>query len=80
MKQVVKETKKQILRIVFGVHLSKVPWSEQSTLGFQYSVPTGVIIDEISMVSNTALLQIYKNLCQNLCVIFGCSEGIPYSG
>ena len=56
--------------------MSKVPWSEQSTLGFQYSVPTGVIIDEISMVLHTALLHIYKRLC----IIFGCSEETPYSG
>ena len=48
----------------------------KSKLRCDYSEVEFVIIDEISMVSNTTMLHIYKRLFE----IFGCSEEFAFSG
>lgn len=47
----------------------------KSKLQLEYSEVGFVIVDEISMVSNVTLLQIYRRLCG----IFGCSKDQPFA-
>ena len=56
--------------------MSKLSEALKAKLRCDYSEIVSVLIDEISMVSNIRLLQIYKHACE----IFGCSEAVPFTG
>ena len=65
-----------VIPISRSVNLNKLSDSLRCTLRNDYSEVAAVIIDEISMVSNVRLYQIYVRLCE----IFNASLDIPFGG